>query len=196
LCIHIGECGKSDGELFEAGRNPWCVPNKTSIEQVTEIVERCPTGALTYQAKDGQICESTPSENNVAVINNGPYFFTGDLNIEEIPDDMPGVAHRAALCRCGLSRNQPFCDNSHESASFKDYGAIGQRGEATNETGGKLNIKPLEDGPLLLNGNLTLTAGSGRKAWQGNKAALCRCGASKTKPFCDGSHTEAGFKSN
>ncbi len=196
LCIHISECGKSEDELFEAGRKPWCNPDKIDVEQVAEIVERCPTGALTYQAKDGKVSESAPSENSITVSNNGPYFVTGDLNIAGIPNDMPGVAYRAALCRCGQSRNKPFCDNSHEEASFKDYGAIGQRGEATAGIGGKLNIKPLEDGPLLLNGNLTLTAGSGRKAWQGNTAALCRCGASKNKPFCDGSHTEAGFNSN
>ena len=56
-------------------------------------------------------------------------------------------------------------------------------------------IKPLIDGPLLMQGNLTIRAGSGRVAWEGTKAALCRCGASKNKPFCDGSHKEAGFKS-
>jgi CDGSH-type Zn-finger protein len=39
-------------------------------------------------------------------------------------------------------------------------------------------------------------SGSGRKAWQGNKIALCRCGASMNKPFCDGAHVDAGFKSD
>lgn len=195
LCIHIGECGKSEGELFMAERKPWCDPDKIRVEHVVEIVERCPTGALTYQAKNGQISENAPEENNVLVSNNGPYFVSGDLDIDGIPEDMHGVAYRATLCRCGQSRNKPFCDNSHEESGFKDYGAIGQRGEATTQMGGKLSISQLEDGPLLLNGNVNLAAGSGRKAWQGNNVALCRCGASSNKPFCDGSHTEAGFKS-
>jgi CDGSH-type Zn-finger protein len=57
-----------------------------------------------------------------------------------------------------------------------------------------LTVKPLADGPLLVNGNLTIRAGTGRVAWQGTTVALCRCGASKNKPFCDGSHREVGFK--
>jgi len=194
LCIHVTECGKSEGSLFEPGRDPWCDPDKTNVEQVKEIVGRCPTGALTCHTKNGRISENSPDGNNVMVSNNGPYFVTGNLNVESIPEDMPGVAYRATLCRCGKSGNKPFCDNSHEKAGFKDYGAVGQRGESLAETGGKLSISPLNDGPLILNGNVTLTAGSGRKAWHGNNAALCRCGASENKPFCDGSHTKISFK--
>lgn len=52
------------------------------------------------------------------------------------------------------------------------------------------------NGPLLLEGNLTIIAASGRAAWQGTKCALCRCGASKNKPFCDGAHKAAGFEAD
>jgi uncharacterized Fe-S cluster protein YjdI len=37
LCIHIGECGQSEGELFVSGRDPWCLPDKTSAAEVAEI---------------------------------------------------------------------------------------------------------------------------------------------------------------
>ncbi|MGD9410185.1 MAG: CDGSH iron-sulfur domain-containing protein, partial [Thiohalocapsa sp.] len=53
--------------------------------------------------------------------------------------------------------------------------------------------KRIPNGPLMLEGNLSIRAASGRVAWQGEKAFLCRCGASKNKPFCDGSHKDAGF---
>jgi hypothetical protein len=82
-------------------------------------VERCPTGALTYLAKDDSPGEHAAAENTVTVAYNGPYFFQGDLDIENIPADMPGVAYRAALCRCGASSNKPFCDGSHKQAGFK-----------------------------------------------------------------------------
>ena len=57
-------------------------------------------------------------------------------------------------------------------------------------------IKGLKNGPLLVSGNLSIVSGSGRVAWKGTKAALCRCGNSKNKPFCDGAHTAAGFEAD
>ena len=195
LCIHIAECGKAKGKLFVSGRQPWCQPDLVAVNEVKEVVERCPSGALSYQVKDGSQPETAPAENTICVIYNGPYYVRGDLDIEGATDDMPGVKYRAALCRCGLSKDKPFCDNSHEAARFQDYGAVGETGEEGKETGGKLTISAMPDGPLIVSGNVTIIAGSGRKAWQGTSVALCRCGASANKPFCDGSHAAAGFKS-
>ncbi|HDH16272.1 MAG TPA: CDGSH iron-sulfur domain-containing protein, partial [Gammaproteobacteria bacterium] len=61
--------------------------------------------------------------------------------------------------------------------------------------GGKLNIRLHQDGPLKITGNMKIMASSGRVAWQGDETALCRCGASEKKPFCDGSHRKIGFSS-
>jgi CDGSH-type Zn-finger protein/uncharacterized Fe-S cluster protein YjdI len=195
LCIHMAECGRAQGDLFVGNRQPWCQPDLVSVEETIDVVERCPSGALTYQAKDESIRERVDQENTIMVTYNGPLFVHGDIDIEGAPDDMPGVAFRVALCRCGQSKTKPFCDNSHIEAHFQDYGAVGEKGEPLKSKGGKLSIKTLKNGPLLLSGNVTLKASSGRVAWEGNSVALCRCGASKNKPFCDGSHKEANFKS-
>ena len=195
LCIHVAECGQAKGELFVAGRQPWCVPDTTTPEEVSEICERCPSGALTYADKSGRL-EQAPAENTVNIICNGPLYARGELAIEGAPDNMPGVRFRAALCRCGSSKNKPFCDNGHQQAGFQDYGAVGESGTGFEGNGGTLEIKPLPDGPLLMSGKLSLIAGSGRVAWQGESLALCRCGESKNKPFCDGSHKAAGFRSD
>jgi CDGSH-type Zn-finger protein/uncharacterized Fe-S cluster protein YjdI len=195
LCIHMAECGQSKDGLFVGGRQPWCVPDAANKFQVREVIERCPSGALSYDDK-GSETERTASKNSIHVTYNGPLFVKGDLEIEEAPDDMPGVRFRAALCRCGHSKNKPFCDNSHGKTGFRDFGAVGEQGSATGEKGGKLKVKPIKDGPLLCSGNVTINAGSGRVAWQGDQLALCRCGKSKNKPFCDGSHKAAGFKSD
>ena len=72
---------------------------------------------------------------------------------------------------------------------------MGEQANGLAESGGKLSISAMPDGPLIISGNVTIIAGSGRRAWQGTSVALCRCGASANKPFCDGSHTAAGFKS-
>jgi CDGSH-type Zn-finger protein/uncharacterized Fe-S cluster protein YjdI len=194
LCIHVGECGRAKNELFVAGRQPWCEPDRVSVDDVVDVVRRCPSGALTYRRKDGGQGETAVAENRVAVMYDGPLYLRGDLHIEGAAQDMPGVRFRAALCRCGQSKRKPFCDNSHETAGFQDYGAVGETGEGFDVPGGKLTVSPAPNGPLLLTGNFTIVAATGRKAWKGTKAALCRCGHSNNKPFCDGSHKDAGFR--
>jgi CDGSH-type Zn-finger protein/uncharacterized Fe-S cluster protein YjdI len=194
LCIHIGECGRAKGDLFVAKREPWCQPDLVPVVDVVDVIERCPSGALVYEVKDGKTFERPAVRNTIAVSYNGPLFARGDLAIEGAAADMPGVRFRAALCRCGQSKNKPFCDNSHEAAGFKDSGAVGERGDGLQAEGGKLEMKPLKDGPLQVKGNLTLLAASGLTRWQGVETWLCRCGASKNKPFCDGSHKRIGFR--
>lgn len=195
LCIHVGECGRAEGDLFVGGRQPWCDPNSvTAAEDAAEVCRRCPTGALTYIRKDGGDAEKADDRNTVHVASRGPLYVRGRLKIAGAPEDMPGVSYRAALCRCGASKNKPFCDNSHEESGFKDYGAVGQTGDADVATGGDLEIKAAPNGPLLLSGNLEIVTSSGRVAWKGTRCALCRCGESKNKPFCDGAHKAAGFE--
>ncbi len=194
LCIHVGECGRAEGELFASGRKPWCQPDTAADEgELVQILQRCPTGALSYEKDGAVVDEQAESENTILVANNGPLYFTGELDVAAATDSAPGVRYRAALCRCGKSKNKPFCDNSHESDNFIDRGAIGSTGAPLESTGGPLTVKSAPNGPLLLSGNLRLITGSGRVAWSGTKAALCRCGESKNKPFCDGAHKAAGF---
>lgn len=58
-----------------------------------------------------------------------------------------------------------------------------------------VTIKCRESGPLLVTGSFTLTdhAGNRYDLTGMPNVALCRCGVSKTKPFCDGGHRTAGF---
>jgi len=194
LCIHVGECTRAKGDLFVGGRKPWCEPDLAAVAEVAEVCDRCPSGALVYEVKDGSRVEQPAPRNTIQASYHGPLFARGDLAIEGAGSDMPGVRFRAALCRCGQSQRKPFCDNSHEVAEFKDSGAVGETGEGLSAEGGTLEIKPLKDGPLKVTGNLTLIAGSGLERWRGAQTWLCRCGGSKNKPFCDGTHKKIGFK--
>jgi len=51
-----------------------------------------------------------------------------------------------------------------------------------------------KDGPLLVSGDIEIRSPDGSLLFEGRKAALCRCGHSGNKPFCDGSHKAAGFR--
>ncbi len=196
LCTHTGECGRAKGELFVGGRKPWCQPDLVSDDEVREVVLRCPSGALSVTYADGSREEQADDENTVHVAYNGPLFVRGDLEIDVASEEMPGLKFRAALCRCGKSKNKPFCDNSHIDDGFVDSGAVGESGDPDASSGGALRIRPLPDGPLMLNGNLRIMGSAGRSSWQGSKVALCRCGGSNNKPFCDGQHKQIGFKSD
>ncbi|HEY9719356.1 MAG TPA: CDGSH iron-sulfur domain-containing protein [Trichormus sp.] len=57
-----------------------------------------------------------------------------------------------------------------------------------------VKIKVLKNGPLLVEGSIQLFGGDGQSIPSpANGCALCRCGASTKKPFCDGTHSKIGF---
>lgn len=59
-----------------------------------------------------------------------------------------------------------------------------------------VTITPYEDGPLLVRGDFVLVDPDGTRIDPGrDTVALCRCGRSALKPFCDGTHKAAGFRS-
>lgn len=55
----------------------------------------------------------------------------------------------------------------------------------------RIMVRP--DGPLIARGNVELLDAKGEVIFSGDDVALCRCGASANKPFCDGSHKGSGF---
>jgi CDGSH-type Zn-finger protein len=61
---------------------------------------------------------------------------------------------------------------------------------------GGLTINPVADGPLMFVGPLEIQNAEGDALYRGEKTALCRCGASGNKPFCDGSHMGINFKTS
>jgi CDGSH-type Zn-finger protein len=56
-------------------------------------------------------------------------------------------------------------------------------------------VQASENGPLLVSGGVRVVDAEGNVLFEGERAALCRCGGSGNKPFCDGTHKEIGFRS-
>ena len=188
LCVHAQECWRSDSELFELNRKPFGEPDKVTPEEVDRISRRCPSGAIAWTDNTGETEEAAEPENTVTVVPNGPLYVRGDLTIQGVPEQVGNTKRRVALCRCGHSKNKPFCDNSHVEAGFKEAGAVGREGPGHDNPGGPLSITPRKDGSLFLQGNVAIRAASGCIRWRGSKVSLCRCGLSKRMPFCDSSH--------
>jgi CDGSH-type Zn-finger protein len=215
----------------------------------------------------------------ITVTKNGPYIVTGGVSLFtfEICNDEEGycrtwrevkrypLQEKYALCRCGQSKNKPFCDGTHSNINFDgteaedrqpfDEAAVVIRGpaltlfdnehlcvharfcmraggiwnlvrqsgnqeardiaieEASNCPSGRLVIKDNESkkalepeleksiviieypprgehGPLWVRGGIPIESSGGKPYEIRNRVTLCRCGKSKNKPFCDGSHME------
>ncbi len=58
----------------------------------------------------------------------------------------------------------------------------------------RLELRASENGPLLVSGGVRILDGEGTVLYEGERAALCRCGGSSNKPFCDGTHKTNGFR--
>lgn len=191
-CIHARFCVTGAPDVFLANvKGAWLQPDAMEVERLVEIAHACPSGAIRYARKDGQAGESAPPVNLATVREAGPYAFRGDLRIDGAP-----FGFRATLCRCGASKNKPFCDGSHQAAGFAASGEPQtQSADMLGSRDGPLALDPQTDGPLHVRGNLEITSGTGRVVARVTTARLCRCGASQSKPFCDGSHTRIGFRS-
>ena len=197
-CIHTGLCLRALPEVFDVRRRPWVDVNAADADAIADAVERCPTGALRYERLDGAPGEMPSRPTQVLPIEDGPLLLVGDLDVRAPDGEQITHETRLTLCRCGLSRNQPFCDNSHLRSRWrsgptsepKDPLPPPREGAADGAT----IVVPLEDASLELRGDLRLFHSDGRPLSAGGRVVLCRCGQSSNKPFCDGSHKRAEFR--
>ncbi len=189
-CIHARNCFLKLPQVFDPSRRPWVDPDAAPAEEIAAMIRTCPSGALTFERRDAGLDEAPPILNRVAVLENGPLAFVGDLEIggEKMT--------RATLCRCGQAKNKPYCDYSHVEAGFEATGEPPEHdGEVgTEDQGGAVKISAFENGPMMVKGAVEITTGTGRRVNVVKTAYFCRCGQSKNKPYCDGSHKTAGFE--
>jgi len=191
-CIHSRSCVLNAPTVFLANvKGPWLHPETTSAEHLAHVAQSCPSGAITYRRLDEGPEEAAPQVNTIQLRQNGPYAFHATLNIDE-----QEPMYRATLCRCGQSKNKPFCDNSHIKAGFEATGEPKTTpSEPLAERGGELHVIPLKDGPIKVRGPVEICSGTGRTTNRSQYVKLCRCGGSSNKPYCDDTHLRIGFRS-
>jgi CDGSH-type Zn-finger protein/uncharacterized Fe-S cluster protein YjdI len=195
-CIHAAECIRGLPAVFDTRRRPWVQPENAAAGEIAAVIERCPSGALHYERLDGGTAEPTPGHNVIQAITDGPLYASGDLEITTPQGTVLLDDTRVALCRCGASKNKPFCDNSHWEIDFAAPGTLApDRTEQDAETAqdGRLRIVLSENGPLELRGSFVIASEDADTAYAGGRAWLCRCGGSGSKPFCDETHRKNGF---
>ncbi|MBI4261066.1 MAG: CDGSH iron-sulfur domain-containing protein [Actinobacteria bacterium] len=113
LCAHAAFCERVDN-------NAWNMVRHGTDEERAEvegIVARCPSGRLELW-REGERVEPD-YEPSVVVQRNGPYWVRGRIPVESADGTAWEVRNRVALCRCGQSRNKPFCDGTHREIGFR-----------------------------------------------------------------------------
>ena len=195
-CIHAAECVKTLSSVFDPNKRPWIQPEHAESAQIKEVVHHCPTGALKYRDTDE---EEKPEPHNAIIISpDGPVYLRGKIEVRDAEGQTLLKDTRLALCRCGESHNKPLCDNSHKDIAFEAPAAFNVEklqpsGDTTPDD--TLIVKLMKNGPALIEGSYNVYSIAGQPAESSKNIALCRCGSSSSKPFCDGAHKDIGFKS-
>lgn len=191
-CIHARHCVLGLPGVFRANTpGAWIHPDAATTEALVTVAHMCPSGAIAYRRHDGGAEEAAPAVNLIQLRENGPLGVRARIVLDGVP-----IGMRAVLCRCGASKNKPFCDGSHNEIHFQ---ATGEPASVESNPlpvrDGPLSIDPEVNGPLVLSGNVEICCGTGRTINRVTSTRLCRCGGSSTKPFCDGTHRRNGFRS-
>jgi uncharacterized Fe-S cluster protein YjdI len=119
-CIHAAECIRTAPAVFDSRRLRWIKPELGDPELIATAVRRCPTGALAYSRPDGAAeAADAPS---IRAAPNGPLYVRGEARTETEDGRVIASGLRMALCRCGATKNAPFCDGSHRAIGFSDDG--------------------------------------------------------------------------
>ena len=119
-CAHAGACTGGLPAVWKLGEEPWIDPLGASADEIAAVVARCPSGALTYARPGDTATVEEPATPAVTAAPNGPYRVAASVPVVSADGEPYEVRARQTLCRCGQSKNKPFCDGSHWYAEFRD----------------------------------------------------------------------------
>lgn len=132
-CIHATICFMKLRKVFDPTKRPWVNMNGAPTQDIINIVEQCPTDALTWKWNK----DLTPNEiadldaapageemvpapvTEITILENGPALVKGKFRMARTSGEIIETQDQIALCRCGASHNKPFCDGSHHGSGFR-----------------------------------------------------------------------------
>lgn len=121
-CIHSTICWRSKTglpDVFNPKEKPWIKVDGYDSAKIVEQVKKCPSGALSYfYNNDEQPETETSSETKIEVLTNGPLLVYGNITVKDKEGKETRKSKVTAFCRCGQSKNKPYCDGSHIPSGF------------------------------------------------------------------------------
>ncbi len=119
ICSGAANCVHNLPAVFESASGDWIHPAEATVEEVIATIRTCPSGALTYTV-DGTTEVRRQDEVSIRIVENGPYEITGPVEFDAPQWSKNASQTNFALCRCGKSSNNPFCDYSHGEQGWSD----------------------------------------------------------------------------
>jgi len=119
ICSHAGFCTDNLAKVFRLKQEPWIDAKGAKAEEIINVIKKCPSGALSYSV-DGAEHSDQDRKPMITVSKDGPYSVIGNIELKEVPRMERVSKEHCTLCRCGGSKNKPFCDGSHWYIKFKD----------------------------------------------------------------------------
>lgn len=143
-CVHASYCYRELIEVFDPGRRPWVDMEGATTGRIIEVVNMCPTEALSWKWNDEEknrkidadqtnhilfrrpelvgVDESNDDVKPVSVkiMRDGPIVIKGDFDLVYSGNTKKVKEGIISICRCGASNHLPFCDGSHRKIGFED----------------------------------------------------------------------------
>ncbi|MCU0343326.1 MAG: (4Fe-4S)-binding protein [Ignavibacterium sp.] len=120
LCIHSGNCVRGLSKVFNPKERPWINIYSAETDEIIETVNNCPSGALTFKRNNNmsEKSEAMKLPTKIQVLNGGPIMVEGPCAVIDKDGNETMKEGKIFLCRCGGSKNKPYCDGTHKSVEF------------------------------------------------------------------------------
>lgn len=126
-CSHAGKCWQGLPSVFDMDKRPWINISSSRPEDIIKTIDKCPTRALQYSLPEGSAVDPNLAKGpgakdykadldkagKIRVIRDGPLLVEVPVRIIDTDGSIVGEGDRFVLCRCGKTKNAPFCDGSH-----------------------------------------------------------------------------------
>ncbi len=119
ICCHAAECVKQLPSVFRLEERPWIDPDQAGVEEIISVINKCPSGALSYSIDETHHRDQN-RDSAIQIAENGPYDVRGNVILKVEAELQPPSKEHYSLCRCGASKNKPFCDGAHRDIDFSD----------------------------------------------------------------------------
>lgn len=111
--------------MYKPKEKPWITPKNATTNELKDQIAKCPSGALSYcmnkEGKKGIDEEKESTQTKVEVKENGPLLVHGTLKVIDKSGKEEVKERITAFCRCGFSKNKPYCDGTHNEINFQGW---------------------------------------------------------------------------